>query len=180
MYLADNEYICYCTYINTEAISTISEYNTPVKRNMAPQHEYDLHISDEALLQLPHISQDDDTLTTQHNDEDPNNWIILQSFEHIHTIMTDIINEWINCSDNESHPFTIGWTKAKYFGLRRDSTWEQVSTKLSLTTIMDYIHCINRCPVIQHQYQVDYHTDDNTIRYHSTQLSVLDHINMDP
>ncbi len=56
--------------------------------------------------------------------------------------MMDIIHEWTNNEENKSHSFTITWTKAKYFGLRRHSTWDKVSTILSLTTITDYINYI--------------------------------------
>ena len=164
MFLVDNTYISYCTYQPKIDVPKPIPV-TPVKNNLSTSNSYDLQINDEELLQLPILNHDDTTITMIHDDDMTNNWIVLKSIDHLHMIMTNIITSWIHDHSNRSHPFTVEWIKATYFGLMQHSTWDTICSKLSISTIDEYITYIEQCPIITKEYQIDYNPTTDTLRY---------------
>jgi hypothetical protein len=170
VYLIDDKYNWYCTYYATLTKPIISTHSPSNKSKTNMQYDCAIQITDEEFLNYQ-ISYMIMMINQQ--------WYIntLQSFEHLCKTMMDIITEQMHKNKNKSHPFTVVWIKAMHFGLWQLSTWDKVSTQLSIKRINDCIGYVKWYPNIHDQYQFDHNIDTTFIQYCNTQLSVLDQMN---
>mgnify|MGYP001089482429 CR=1 FL=1 len=141
-YLLDDKYIGYCEYKSLPTYHMVTATNTPTKCNTKSSPHYETTITDHNLLQLPDFVQDDETLTT-HDDTHAHNWIIINTFDYFHTIVFDIMMQWMQTTEHKTHPFYIGWTKDIYLGLKCTTPWEEVCNRLSVQHIQEYIAYIS-------------------------------------
>ena len=125
----------------------IQKTNTTVV-SQNPIAEHPDSISGESFVDVDH----DTFKSTSYHIIDLRSIQTSPQFTVFHALMYDTILAWTLDTSAKHHPYQNEWQRARYHGMDRYKTFQELCQILKLHTLLEYVEFMSKCPAIKQTY----------------------------